>query len=48
MYPVIALIVLTLFTWVVAIWASCGESEEPNDAEKQEQRSEEHDHRKAA
>ena len=31
MYPVIALIVLTLFTWIVAMWAWCDDSEEPHD-----------------
>lgn len=46
MYPVIALIVLTLFTWIVAIWASCDDdSEEPHDMEKPETSSDEHDHR---
>ena len=29
MYPVMALIVLMLFTWIVAMWASCGENDEP-------------------
>ncbi len=48
MYPVIALIVLMLFTWIVAMWASCGESEERHDVEKPEQCSEEQDHREAA
>ena len=48
MYPVIALIVVTLFTWVVMIWASNEESEEPNDVRKSEQSSDEHDYRKAA
>ena len=48
MYPVIALIVLTLFTWIVAIWASCDDdSEEPHDVEKPEESSDEHDHREA-
>lgn len=48
MYPVVALIVLMLFTWVVAIWASCDGSEESHDEEKPEKSSEEHDHRDAA
>jgi hypothetical protein len=48
MYPVIALVVLTLFTWVVTIWASNGESEEVNDMKNPEQSSDEHNHRKAA
>ena len=48
MYPVITLIVLMLFTWIVAIWASCDDSEEPHDVEKPEKSSDEHDHRKAA
>jgi len=48
MYPVIALIVLTLFTWIVAMWASCDDdSEEPHDVEKPEKSSDEHDHREA-
>ena len=45
MYPVIALIVLTLFTWIVAIWASFGNSDAPDDVEKAEQGSDEHDRR---
>ena len=46
MYPVIALIVLTLFTWIVAMWASCDDDgEEPHDVEKSEKSSNEHDHR---
>ena len=48
MYPVTALIVLMLFTRIVAMWASCGESEEHHDMEKPEQSSEEQDHREAA
>lgn len=49
MYPVIALIVLTLFTWSVAIWASCNDAgEEPHDVEKPETSSDAHDHRNAA
>ena len=49
MYPVIALIVLTLFTWIVAMWASCGDdSEEDHDVEKPEKSSDEQDHREAA
>ena len=48
MYPVIALIVVTLFTWVVMIWASNDESEEPNDVGKPEHSSDEHDYRKVA
>lgn len=49
MYPVIALIVLALFTWIVAIWATCddSDSEEPHDMEKPEKSSDEHNHRKA-
>ncbi len=47
MYPVIALIVLLVFTWIVAMWASCGENEEHDDVEKPEQSSDEHDHRDA-
>jgi hypothetical protein len=45
MYPVIALIVLTLFTWIVAIWASFGDSDAPHDVEKAGQSSDEHDRR---
>lgn len=49
MYPVIALIALTLFTWFVAIWASCDDAgEEPHDVEKPETSSDAHDHRNAA
>jgi hypothetical protein len=48
MYPVIALIVLMLFTWIVAMWASCGENDEPHDEEKPEQSSDEQVHREAA
>ncbi|MEK7350083.1 MAG: hypothetical protein AAB177_04370 [Nitrospirota bacterium] len=48
MYQGIALIVLMLFTWIVAMGASCGESEERHDVEKPEQRSDEQDHREAA
>lgn len=47
MYQIIALIVLTLFTGVVAMWASCDESDEPNVAEKPDTSADEH-HRKAA
>jgi hypothetical protein len=48
-YPVIALIVLTLFFWFVAIWATYADSdsEEPHDVEKPEKSSDEHDRRKA-
>jgi hypothetical protein len=42
------LIVLMLFTWIVAMWASCGENDEPHDEEKPEQSSDEQDHREAA
>jgi hypothetical protein len=45
MYPIIALSILMLFTWIVAIWASCGESDVPDDGEKPEKRSDEQDHR---
>ena len=48
MYPVIALIVLMLFTWIVAMWASCGENDEPHDEDKPEQSSDEQDHQEAA
>lgn len=48
MYSVIALIVLMLFTWIVAMWASCAESDEHHDVERPETSSDEHDHRKAA
>ena len=47
MYPVMALIVLMLFTWIVAMWASCGENDAPHDEEKPEQSSDEQDHREA-
>ena len=48
MYPVIALIVLMLFTWIVAMWASCGERDEHHDEEKPEQSPDEQHHREAA
>jgi len=48
MYPIIALIILMLFTWIVAIWASCAESDAPDDGEKPEKRSDEQDHREAS
>jgi len=48
MYPVMALIVLMLLTWIVAMWALCGENAEPHDEGKPEQRSDEQDHREAA
>lgn len=48
MYPVIALIVLMLFTWIVAMWASCGEIDERHDEEKPEQSSDEQDHQETA
>lgn len=48
MYPVITLIVLTLFTWIVAIWATCNDdSEEPHEVEKPEKSSDEQNHREA-
>lgn len=47
MYPVVALIVLALFTWIVAIWATCDDSEESHDVEKPENNSDKHDHRNA-
>ena len=48
MYPIIALIILMLFTWIVAIWASCAERDAPEDEEKPEKRSDEQDHREAS
>jgi hypothetical protein len=48
MYPVIALVGLTVFMWVVAMWATLEESEETHVVEKPEQSPGEHDHRKAA
>jgi len=48
MYPVIALIALTLFTWIVAMWASCSDSEEHHELKKPEKSSDEQDHREAA
>lgn len=48
MYPIIALIVLMLFTWIVAIWASCAERDAPDDEEKLEQHSDEQNHQEAA
>lgn len=48
MYPVIALIGLTVFMWVVAMWASFDDSEANHDVEKPEESPGENDHRKAA
>jgi hypothetical protein len=48
MYPVIALIILMMFTWIVAIWASCGGNDESHNEEKLEQSSDEQDHREAS
>jgi hypothetical protein len=48
MYPVIALIVLMLFTWIVAMWAACGENDDPHDEEKPEQSFDEQNHQEAA
>jgi hypothetical protein len=48
MYPVIALVGLTVFMWVVAMWATLEESEETHVVEKPEQSPGEPDHRKAA
>ncbi len=48
MYPVIALIVLVLFTWIVAIGTPCGENDEPHDEEKPEKNSDEQTHQEIA
>lgn len=51
MYPVVALIVLTLFTWVVAMWASCDDEDDGeghHDVEKPDTSADEHRHRDAA
>jgi len=48
MYPIIALIILMLFMWIVAIWASCVERDTPDDGEKPGRRSDEQDHREAS
>lgn len=48
MYPVIALIVLILFIWIILMWASCGEGDEHHDMERPEQRSDEQDHREVS
>ena len=48
MYPVIALVGLTVFMWVVAMWATIDESEETHDVEKLDESPGEHDQRKAA
>lgn len=37
-----------LFTWILLMWASYGESDEPHDLEKPEQRSDEQTHEEAA
>lgn len=48
MYQIIALIVLTAFTWIVAMWASCDGGEEQQESEKPETSADEHNHREAA
>ena len=54
MYPVVALIALTLFTWVVAMWASCDDDDDDDDGEghhdveKPGTSADEHCHREAA
>lgn len=48
MYPVIALIVLVLLTWIDAVWASCGGNDEPHDEEKPDQSSDEQNHQEVA
>jgi hypothetical protein len=48
MYPVIALIILMLFTWIVAMWDSGGENDKSHDEGKPEQSSAEQDNRKTA
>ena len=47
-YPVIALGVLMQFTWIVAMWASYGESGEHHDMEKPEKSSVEQGYREAS
>lgn len=48
MYQVGALIFVTLFTWVVAMWASCDESDKLYEAEKPDTSADEHRYRNAA
>jgi hypothetical protein len=49
MYPVIALLGLAVFMWIVAIWATFDESEEHHDAEKPDESApSKRDHQKAA
>ncbi len=49
MNPVIVLVGLTIFMWVVAVWATLDESEEHQTVEKpEESSSSDRDHRKAA
>ena len=48
MYQVGALIFVTLFTWVVAMWASCDESDKLHEAEKPDMSADEHHYRNAA
>lgn len=48
MYPVVALIVLMLFTWVVVMWGSCDESDKLHEAEKPGTSADEHHYRNAA
>ena len=47
-YPVIALIALTMFPRIVAMWTSCSDSVEHHEVKEQKKSSDEHDHRKAA
>jgi hypothetical protein len=44
MYPIIGLIVLMLFTWIIVMWASYGESNESRDEERLEQSSDQQGH----
>ncbi len=48
MNPVIALIGLAVFMWIVAMWATFDESDETHDVEKPEEGPDEHDQQKAA
>jgi hypothetical protein len=48
MYPVMALILLMLFIWIILMWASCGECDEHHDMKKSGKSSDEQDHWKAA
>ena len=48
LYRIGAVIFVTLFTWVAAIWASCDESDKLHEAEKPDTSADEHHYRNVA